>query len=235
MPYTQTTLEAFRTALTRRWDSSVFWTAEEARLAINEILRDWNLLTGQWRRTGVAIATGAANPAVTLPASLLTGLRVTYAGQPVWPTSVTELDFSRTTWRLETTASGSPVPTRPWFWAPESLRRIVIWPATAAVGSITVEGLSATPILVEDADHVDLGEELLDVLTDAALHVLLFKEGGPRWRASTKAWQAFLAAAADAHTQLKASQKYRRWMGLDRRRDLDPPKVGQSALAPVEG
>lgn len=229
MPYQTTTLEAFRTALTRRWDASVFWTAEEARLAINEVLRDWNLLTGRWRRR-VTVATGALDPVVLLPSTLVFGMRVRVGTLPVWPTSVTELDFSRTTWRLEHTASGGAVPTRPYFWAPESLARIVIWPATAGVSSIEVDGVAATPILVEDADYVDLGEEILDLLADAALHVLAFKEGGPRWRQTRPYWQAFLQAAAEENTLLKAHQKYRRWAGLDRRRDLDPPKLGPTAL-----
>ena len=234
MPYQTTTLEAFRTALTRRWDSSVFWTPEEARLAINEILRDWNLLTGRWRRRST-IATGAGDPVVLLPAALVFGMRVRVGGQPVWPTSVTELDLIRTTWRLETTASGGSVPTRPTFWAPESLTRIVIWPATAGVSSIEVDGVAATPILLQDADYVDLGEETLDLLADAALHVLAFKEGGPRWRQTKVFWQLFLQSAAEENALLKASQAYRRWAGLDRRRDLDPPRRGPTAYDQGQG
>ena len=233
MPYQTTTLEAFRTALTRRWDSSAFWTPEEARLAINEILRDWNLLTGRWRER-VTIATGAGDPVVTLPSTLIFGMRVRFGTQPVWPTSVTELDFSRTTWRREITTSGGSVPTRPYFWAPESLERIVIWPATAGISAIDVDGVAATPVLVEDADYVDVGEEILDLLADATLHVLAFKEGGPRWRATLPYWKTFLQAAALENALLKAHQKYRRWAGLDRRRDLDPPKLGPTRLDPQQ-
>ena len=222
MPYTETTLAAFRDLLTSRWDGSAFWSDEEARLAINEVLRDWNLLTGRWRQR-VTFPTLSGNPSITIATSIVYGMRVrTPAGQPVWPTSIVELDLMRPTWRLEITTSGGAVPTRPTYWAPESLQRIVIWPATAADSTIDLDGVADTPVLVQDADYADVGGEILDILADAALHVAAFKEGGPRWRQTRPYWQAFLQAAAEENTRLKASQTFKRIAGLDRRRDLHP-------------
>lgn len=236
MPYTTTTLETFRELLARRWDESVFWTAAEARIAINEALRDWNLLTGRWRRR-TTIATLPADPTLTLPAALTFGLRVrnTTTGQPLHPTSVTELDFGRPTWRRETTADGGTVPTQPLLWAPESLQRLVLWPIPSPVSTVDVDGIAATPVLVEDADYVDVGDEILDLLADYALHILTFKEGGDRWRKTKVFWTAFLQAAADENALLKRSQRYRRLMGADRRRDLDPPRQGPTGLDAAVG
>lgn len=237
MPYTSTTLAALKVLMQQRWDGSVFWTGEEARLAINEALRDWNLLTGRWRRR-VTLSTTAATPTVILPATMTYGMRVRLStGAPLHPTSVLELDLMRPSWRTETTASGGDVPTAPALWAPESLQRIVIWPATAGVGvgNLLVDGVSATPVLNEDADFVDIGDEILDVLADMAIHVAAFKEAGPRWRATRPFLQAFLVAAAEENGLLKANQAYRRAAGLDRRRDLQPAKGARTQLDVVAG
>jgi hypothetical protein len=226
MAYTTVTLADMTILMQDRWDGAVFWTAEEARLAINEALRDWNLLVGRWR-ADQTISTGAGTVEYALAASLIYGTRVKLVtGAPLFPTSVLELDLGRPTWRSETTASGGAVPTTPTLWAPISLQRIAIWPATAGGGSnnLIVQGIAATPVLVEAADTVDLGEEIHDPLLDYALHVAAFKEGGPRWRATLPAFQTFLRLAAQENSLLKASQAYRRFAGLDRRRDMQPTK-----------
>ena len=238
MPYQTTTLDAFRELLKQRWDGSVFWTDDEARLAANEALRDWNLLTGRWRKQ-VTYNTAANTPTIDLGTTLLYGMRVRFGTSATWtplhPTSLLELDLGQPQWRVETTASGGAVPARPLLWAPESLQRIAIWPATAAItiGQLVVDGVSATPVLTEDGDYFDIGEEHLDVLADYALHIAAFKEGGPRWQRTMSFWQGFLQAAAEENGRLKRSQKYRRLAGLDRRRDMQPPKDAPNRLERV--
>lgn len=233
MAYTQTTFEALKTFLLARVDGAAFWTDEEAANAWNEVLRDWNLFTGRWR-TRVQVALTPQSVRVTLPGALVYGMRVRDASTtlPLDPTSLPELDVMRTTWRLETIDLGGAIPARPWFWAPESLTSIVVWP-TIPLGqtrSIDVDGIAATPVLVEDADWVDLGDDDLDPLADFALHLLLFKEGGPRWRATRGYWVEFLRAAAEKNAAFKASQAYRRVMGLDRRRDLLKQQLSPTRL-----
>lgn len=225
MSYTTTTLEAFRTSLKRRWEDAAFWTDEEARLAINEALRDWNLLTGRWRAR-VNLNTVTNIPTIDLGGSLVYGMRVRVGNSTLTPASIVEMDLSRPSWRVETTATGGDVPTVPTIWAPVSLQQILIWPApsTSQIGVVFVDGIAATPILVEDADYVDIGEEIVDVLTDFALHIAAFKEGGPRWRRTKIFWRQFLQAAAEENGVLKSKQAFRRYAGLDRRRDLFPTK-----------
>ena len=90
-----------------------------------------------------------------------------------------------------------------------------------------------TPVLVAPTDLVDLGEEIIDVIADMALHVAAFKEAGDRWRATRPYFEAFLQAAADENSLLKHNQAYRRWAGLDRRRDLQPSTGAPNQLQGV--
>ncbi|HEU5454217.1 MAG TPA: hypothetical protein VFU85_00895 [Nocardioides sp.] len=224
MPYTTTTLADLQTLMIQRWDQVVFWTPEEARLALNEALREWNLLTGRWR-TRVGLSALAATPDLQLPGVLTYAMRVTTAaGSPLIPTSILELDLGRPSWRLDTTATGSTVPTVPTLWAPLSLTQISIWPCypVDTPAALLVDGVMRTPVLVAPDDFVDLGEEVVDVITDMALHVAALKEAGDRWRQTRVYFEAFLVAAAEENSLLKQNQAYRRWAGLDRRRDLQP-------------
>lgn len=225
MAYQAVSLADLKVALQQRYDGVAFWTDEEARLAINEALRDWNLLTGRWRRR-LTLSTGAGTVEYALGATMIYGMRVKVGTTPLVPTSVLELDLGRPTWRSETTASGGDVPAVPTLWAPLSIQRIAIWPATAGAGTnnLLVDGVANTPVLVEAADWVDLGEEIQEYLLDMALHVAAFKEGGPRWRSTQVYFLAFLQAAAEENGLLKANQKFRRFAGLDRRRDLQKTK-----------
>lgn len=232
MPYQVVTLADLKVLLKARWDDVVFWTDEEARLAINEALRDWNLLTGRWRRR-LTLSTGAGTVEYAIASTILYGMRVKVGTSPaLTPTSILELDLGRPTWRSETTTTGGDVPAVPTLWAPVSIQRIAIWPATAAAGTnnLFVEGVSNTPVLVEDGDFVDLGEEIQGYIVDMALHVAAFKEGGPRWRSTKAFFTAFLQAAAEENSVLKANQAYRRYAGLDRRRDLQKTKGESTQL-----
>jgi len=217
VPYSTTTLARLQLQMIQRWDTVVFWTAEEARLALNEALSEWNLLTGRWRTT-VPLDVLAATPEITLPGVLTYAMRVTTAaGAPLHPTSILELDLAQPQWRREV----GPAPA---LWAPVSLTQIAIWPASTvdAPAALRCDGVMRTPTLVAPTDVVDLGEEIVDVIVDMALHVAAFKEAGDRWRATRPFFEAFLQAAADENALLKQNQAYRRWAGLDRRRDMQP-------------
>jgi hypothetical protein len=234
MAYTATTLADLLVVMAQRWDQTVFWTPEEARLALNESLRDWNLLTGRWR-TRVAVNVSNSNSDVALPGVLSYAMRVTTAsGQPLYPTSLAEYGLMRPTWAGETTASGGDVPTRPLLWAPISLTGISIWPSLpgvgVTVGALLCDGVLRTPVLVNPTDFVNLGEEIIDVIVDMALHVASFKEAGHRWRATRVYFDAFLEAAAEENGLLKQHQDYRRFAGLDRRRDIWPTKDAPNQL-----
>jgi hypothetical protein len=235
VPYTTTTLAELKVVMAQRWDQVVFWTAEEARLALNEALREWNLLTGRWR-TRVTLSITANNPEIDLPASMTYGMRlVTQSGTPLIPSSLLELDLAMPQWRVHTTSSGGAIPTVPTLWAPISLTRVAVWP-TYPIDTPTAlyaDGVLRTPVLVLDTDTVNLGDEIIDVLVDMALHVAAFKEAGHRWRATRAYFDAFLQAAAEENGLLKQNQAYRRFAGLDRRRDLQPTNDAPSQMQGV--
>lgn len=231
MPYAVITLSELRARLRAKRDGILQWTVEEERNAINEALRTWNLLTGRWRRRA-AQTTGIGTVEYALPTTMIYGMRVTVNGIPLTVTSLTELDFARPTWRTETVASGGIVPTAPTLWAPVSLQRVAIWPAmnSVVVNGLSADGVSATPVLVEDADFIDLGQELLDVFLNYCLHLLAFKIGGPTWTVTLPFYRQFLTAAMEENGILKANQKFRRWAGLNRRIDLQKAKGDPNQL-----
>lgn len=233
MPFTETTLADLQTLMVQRWDQVVFWTTEEARLALNEALREWNLLTGRWR-TRVTLDLSPGVPDIPLPSLMSYGMRVALTtGEPLIPSSTSELDLGQPQWRVETTATGNGVPPVPTVWAPVSLTLLSIWPssATARPASLLVDGVLRTPVLVNPTDFVDLTEPVVDLIADMALHVAAFKEGAARWRATRPYFEAFLRAAAEENSQLKTHQAYRRFAGLDRRRDYQPSTGAPTQLS----
>lgn len=233
MSYQQFTLADIRTRLRQRYEGKPFWDATEAKDAVNEALRCYNLLTGRWRgRTTVSTSTTPAN-LYTIATTLFYRARLTFNGLPVAPTSREALNGLRRQWRTETTLTGDDVPTRPAFWAPVSLRSFYLWPADAAGGNtLTIDGVAVTPVLVDDGDFIDIGEELLTILLDYALHVLTFKKGGQLFAATLPKYRAFLAAAAEENGQLKSSMAFRRIMGLDHR-DFKPLRGVPSRIDPL--
>lgn len=235
MAYAVISLSELKKRISAKRDGILQWTPDEERLAINEALRFWNLLTGRWRRR-VAQNTGIGIVEYVLPSTLTYAMRIVVNNIPLTIGSVTELDLNRPTWRGETVVSGGDVPTTPIIWAPISLQRIAIWPAmnSVVVNGFQADGVSNTPVLTEDGDFIDIGEEFLDLLLNFVLHLLAFKTGGPTWAATLPHYRAFLAAAAEENGVLKANQKFRRWAGLDRRRDLqrskgEPTQIDQLA------
>lgn len=204
-----------RTRLQAKVEQKPFWTDAEALLAFNEALLLWNLCTGRWQRRETLL-TVANQYLYTCSALMLWRTRMEHNGYPLSPSNREDLNNGRYTWRAETTISGGGVPTRPAVWAPISLQTFYLWPADAVGGNIlTIDGVAATPVLEEDADYVDIGDEHLDVLLGYALHQLTFSKGGPYFVATQGLFKAFLSAAAEENDQIKTSKVYRRFMGLD--------------------
>lgn len=234
MAWTRETLSSLRRLLEVRYESVPFWTAEEARLALNEGLAFWNLLTGYWKTRATLDAQGG-DPFHVLPAAFVFGTRLAYQSQPLALGSLVGLFRGRPGWWTETTADGGDVPTRPMVWAPVSLQLIAIWPTPAVnvADALTIDGIAATPSLTTDASAVDLEDGVLDVLLGYALHAVTFKEGWARFAATSPQLHAFLALAGEQNGQLKASAMYRAYMGLDRTRDFRKTRGVPERLSPL--
>jgi hypothetical protein len=231
MGYQQVALSDLQQMLQNRYESVPYWTLEEGRRALNEGLRIWAAATGFWR-TALLVPTVPNDPYVAVPGTLVQGTRMLWNGLPLEPSSL--FDFSATipNWRGTTTATPG-APSRPVYWAKVSVNLFAIYPADAyatvrGTHELTVDGVMNTPVLVNPADFVDLGQEQLDVLLGYAQHVLAFKIGGATLTNSYTGWLAFLKAAAKLNQQFAASSYYRTLQGLDQQRRLRPPDIAAS-------
>jgi hypothetical protein len=209
--------------LTAAWDSSPFWTQAEAIGYLNHALRWWNLLTGYWKRTVLIDLAAPANPFVALPGSLVFGMEITWGatGKPLFPTALWDLDQGKPRWEEQTIADGAPVPSSVKLWAPVGLKEIAIWPA-AASGQLIVNGVAATPILSALGDYVDLGDLETINIVHFALHIGTFKRGLASYQSTMPFFQHFLDAARKQNTRLTYSALYRKTLGLDLQKSLDP-------------
>lgn len=234
MPYTQTTLSQLKVLMGQQWDGSAFWTDEEARLAINEALRLYNLFTGFWKARPMPIPTVAGQVFYAVPGTLTVSLRMTFNLLSMTIGSLDEYDNGRPNWQAETTADGGDVPTRPKAYLPVGLSQFALWPADATGGgSLLLDGVAQTPILVADGDYLDLGQEELTILLGEALHIAAFKERGSRWAATAVKHTAFLAACADKNSRLATSAYFRKALGLDQEKTRRPMRGGSLATPPV--
>jgi hypothetical protein len=216
--YAQVTLGTMKARLADRYEAVTYWTPEEARRALNEGLRVWNAATGFWREV-ISVPTVPNSHYVALPGTLVQAARVTWNGLPLEPVTLTDLSWSIRNWRRITTATPG-APPRPVYWARASLTLLAIYPADAYASiagthAIQVNGVRSTPILVNDSDFVDLGQEQFDVLLGYAQHVLAFKLGGQALVSTYPLWLAFLRAAAEENAQFAKSSFYRKVMGID--------------------
>lgn len=222
MSYGQITLTTLQAQLAEKYDSAAFWTAEEGRLAFNEGLRVYNMLTGVFRSTAT-IVTRPDDAFIALPGSMTYRTRVSINGVPIEPANLDDMDNGRPHWRSEHTASGGSVPTSIKAWIPAGITLIFIWPMDHVGGTtLTIDGVTTAPQLVNPGDFIDLGQEELGPLLGYALHVLAFKEGGMRFLATMKYYRDFIAACAAKNERLLRSNLYRRVMGMDLTRQTKP-------------
>lgn len=213
--YQSYTLAQLQAQLVERTDGSPFWTAAEATDALNEALLVWNAFTGFWKDT-VTITTTAMNWDYSLPDSMVFGMRVEFNGKPLNQSSLGDMDGGHPGWQSQNTTSGGNVPTEPKNWLPLSVDMIAIWPADAVGGNtLTVNGVSATPVLVNSGDYIDIGNEELNAIVGYALHVMALKEGGQRFEATKPYFVEFLMQAAEENDQLTQSAMFRHIIGTD--------------------
>lgn len=191
---------------------SQFWTDSEILKYTNAGLRTWNCLTGFWSGTKT-LSTLANRPYYPLGASLVFGARVELNGQVLDPGSVYEWDQQDPNWML---ARGTPL-----MWAPVGLGIIATNPIPPAGGdTLTVQGISVTPILLNGGSKINIGQEDFNALADYVTHTLQIKVGGSEFRASKVAMQAFMKAAVIRNEKLRSTTLYRRIMGLEQDKQL---------------
>lgn len=221
MAFQNTTLANLQTALVQRYEAQPWWSADAARRAINEGLRVWNAITGQWR-TELTLSSIPDDPHLYVTGVLSIATRVKSGGVTLTPTSLRGLDLSTPNWEK---ARGVPK-----FWAPIGLTEIMLYPAPVAPThpQVIVSGVCRTPILVADGDYLDMGDEEISTLLGYALHVLSFSKGADALAQTMPARVAFYKAAATRNRTFAASSFYRKMIGYDWTRGHRPMEMAPS-------
>lgn len=220
-------LQTIRGQLSDKLERSLFWTTAELNAFVNESLRTWSCLTGYWKRR-VTLDTVANLPYYGLAGYMTFGMRVEFNGQPLSQATVHEWDKGYPYWE------GRPSPTGPTEWAPIALNLIAIRPADAVgLNSLVIDGLSSAPILVNDTDYIDIGDEEFSALLGYEQYLATFKEGGMEFESAKPLYRAFLRAAAVKNEKLMSSAIFRRAMGLDAEQAGERPRRTKPLLQPV--
>lgn len=237
--FQNTTLATLLIRLAERYEGQAFWTADQARRAINEGLRIWNVVTGTWRARAVGLVTIPDDPYLFVGGAVEKVTQVKIGTRVLNPTSIDQLDQFTRNWE----ATAAPAATSCRFWAPVGLTVIALSPADAAPGQqvISVDGIVAAPILVNPGDFLDLGDEEINTLLGYALHVLSFAKGADALASTRPLYIAFIKAAAARNAVFAASSLYRKLIGLDFMRYALPMRsapaaaVGEALVASQSG
>lgn len=230
MAYQLVTLATLQSELETKWDNVPFWSAEDARVALNEGLHMWNSITGYWRQR-ITVSSVPNDNYVPIPGVLAYKSRIQLPdGSVLSPSSLIGLDSGRPSWEGETTATAG-VPSTAKVWAPVSIDLVVIWPAPTSSVTLTIDGMAQTPVLVNAGDFVDLGQEEHNQLLGYALHAAAFKLGGEIFASTMPLYQSWVKAAGERNAQFKASSLYRRVLGIDESREALPLRAGKMGNA----
>jgi hypothetical protein len=221
------TLTQMLQRLGNRLQNSPFWTQPEQTALINESLRTWSCLTGQWKQR-VLLTTQPNLPYYSLAGSLTFGMHLEFGSTSLIQSSVINWDKGYPYWE------GRPDPNGPQEWAPIGISLIAIRPTDAVGGrTIVVDGVAAAPILVKPTDFIDIGDEEFSALVGYQQYLAAFKEGGEEFQSALPLHTAFLKAAATKNEKLLSSALFRRSMGLDSEQAGQRPRRTKSSQQPV--
>lgn len=242
MAYQTTTLAQLKTRLSARYEGQPFWTADQARRAINEGLRVWSLITGTWQGTSdPALTTVPNDPYLYVGGTMTKSTRVKVGATYLVMSSIMGFDRTLPNWEGTTTATAG-APATPVYWAPVGLTEIAIYPADATVlgTPVVVDGVRNLVPLVADGDFLDLGDEEIDTLLGYALHVLSFYKGAEALKTTRPFLVAFLQSAIKRNAVFAASDIFRKTLGRDYTRFAEPMEQASSpqqdaAVAAVTG
>lgn len=210
--YNSVSLTQFIAVVRGNLGPSNFWTDSEITKFTNAALRTWNCLTGFWSGTKT-LSTVPNHPYYALGSTLLFGARISFNGVVLDPGSLFEWDQQDPNWMSERGA--------PQMWAPVGLGIVALNPIPPAGGdTLTVQGISVTPVLVNPTDKINIGREDFNALADYITHTLQVKVGGAEFRASKVAAQSFIKAAVIRNEKLRSTTMYRRIMGLEQDKQL---------------
>ena len=212
--YSRISLDQLTTRMTERLgNNSTFWIAKEKKWAINEAIRFWAVLTGQWsKRFSIPIVAGQRF--YDVPKQLVSIQRIKWNSTILIPSSTAEMDLGFNNWQQS--ANGTPI-----VWAPVGLDKIVINPP-AASGALFMEGLCLTPALQTGGDLIDIGDEEVNRILDYAHHYETFKEGGLEFDATQALLAGFVEAAVERNQRLAGCSLFKRYLGMAKQDEQRP-------------
>lgn len=187
-------------------DNSVFWSSNERKNALNEGIRLWGVLTGQWGRK-FQILTVAGQIFYDVPKQIVSIQRMKYDGVTLFQSSLAELDFGVSNWQQAATGT-------PQLWTPIGQDKFAIYPPAAAGHVLNLEGIALSPALTSGGDFIDIGDEELDKILDYAHAYLAFKEGSSEFKEGLPLIAGFMEGAIERNQRLLGSALFKRFLGL---------------------
>jgi hypothetical protein len=152
-----------------------FYPPTQVTIAINQILRRLNLLTG-FNQAIISIpGFSVINKYLyDVPVGIVVPLEVYFEGRPLAPLSLKALTRRYRNWISDTTVNSGPVQ----HWTAIGIGKFLIHPADALGGQdIEVSGIAPTVPLVNADDTVSLNDEYVEILKDYTIQRVQFKEG----------------------------------------------------------
>lgn len=221
--YSRISLGTLKTRLSDRLGANVvFWSEKERGYAINEAIRVWAALTGQWMKA-IATPTLAGQTFYAVPKQIVSLQRVRYNGAVLDQTSLFELDNGVSNW--QGTAAATPK-----LWAPVGLNLVALYPATPAGGSLSMEGIGSAPYILADGEFIDLGDEEIGRVLDYAHFYLTYKEGGLELQSALPLFTNFMESAVLRNKRLRASGYFRKYLGEVRDETQREPRPGGDSI-----
>jgi hypothetical protein len=219
--YQLTTIASIITRLGQRtdgMDTNVFWVEQEKLDAINEALRVWQCLVGQFEQLFKQSASPAqTNSFFPVPRQFASITRVLYNGNQLTLLSLNELDNGYPDW---VNTQGTPL-----YWAPVGASNIALYPYPVG-GELTFYGYRDL-LKLGPMDYIIIGNEELTRVLEYAEHYLSFKEGMTEMQASSDALDKMAAAAAYKNGRIKQTEYFKHYAGLDRENTQRPMAAEQ--------
>jgi hypothetical protein len=214
--YQRVTLNDIKSRLLER-TGDTFWTEQEFKDAINEAIRIWQVMTGDWTEFLSTVVSSGNTYNVPRQICSLTRISINDVGLPM--TALPEQDYGNPGWQGTTGTAR--------YWAPSGVNLADIIPAPTS-GTISWQGLQEAPVLTTDSDFINIGDQELVAMLGYCLHYLSFKEGTTEAKATLPMLQEMLKAAGEANAELRATNMYKKFMGIYREKDERPQFVGNA-------
>lgn len=219
--YARISLNDLLTRLRQRLDGvDVYWTTQEKIDAINEALRVWQAMVGEWANVFSTVALSGTY--LSVPPQITSLRRVSYNGTVLQLSSLQDMDMSNPGWE---TVIGTPT-----SWMPVGLNLVAFYPKATSGATILWEGIAETPQLQSVGDFINIGDEEVNRILGYAVHYAAIKEGTKEMEATLAALQDMIKAAALRNSRIKATTPYKRAMGLLKDEFLRPPRMPDSDL-----